>query len=187
MVTADDNELINKYLRGDKTSLDELIKKYMKPVYGFVYHYVGNPSESEDIIQEVFVRVWKNIKKFNKEKNFKTWIFTIAKNASIDYLRKKKLIVFSQFENEEGENMLTETLADPTPLPHEIFDKKNLSEIVMSAIRTLSVKNQTVLVLHYTEDFTFQEISDILNESVHTIKSRHRRAIIELKKLLLRE
>jgi RNA polymerase sigma-70 factor, ECF subfamily len=185
MLTDNDNELIKNYLRGDKKSFDLLIQKYTKPIYGFIYRQIGNSSESEDITQEVFIRVWRNIKKFKIEKNFKTWIFTIAKNASVDFLRKKKSFVFSQFENEEGENMLTETLADPAPLPQEIFDKKNLSETVETAIRALSPKYQSLLFLHYNEYFSFQEISEILHEPINTVKSRHRRAIIELKKHLI--
>ena len=69
-----------------------------------VYKNVGNQSEAEDITQEVFVKIWKNIKKFDQNRSFKPWIFQIAKNTSIDFLRKKKSIPFSKFENEEGGN-----------------------------------------------------------------------------------
>ena len=84
-----EEQLVRDYLKGDENSLEILIGQYLKPIYSFIYRYVGNASEAEDITQEVFVRVWKNLKKFDQNKKFKTWIFGIAKNASIDWLRKK--------------------------------------------------------------------------------------------------
>ena len=91
----EDKILIQQYLKGDEKSLEILIARYLKPIYSFVYKNVGNPSEAEDITQEVFIKIWKNIKKFDQNKNFKPWIFQIAKNTSIDFLRKKKSIPFS--------------------------------------------------------------------------------------------
>jgi len=116
-----DYQLINNYLKGDEESLEILIQRYLKPIYSFVYRYIGNAHETEDITQEVFVRMWRNLRKFDQQKSFKTWIFAIAKNASLDFLKKKKAIPFSRFENEQGKNMLTETLADSSPLPDELF------------------------------------------------------------------
>jgi len=98
-----DKKIIENYLKGDEKYLEILIQKYLKPIYGFVFKYVGNADEAEDITQAVFIKVWKNIKKYDKNKSFKTWIFSIAKNTCIDYLRKKKAIPLSNFENEKGE------------------------------------------------------------------------------------
>ena len=91
----EDKKLIQQYLKGDSKSLDFLIAKYLKMIYSFVYKNVGSQSDAEDITQEVFVKVWKNLKKFDQKKSFKPWIFQIAKNTSIDFLRKRKTIPFS--------------------------------------------------------------------------------------------
>ena len=95
MKQLSDEHLVSKYLSGEKEALEILIRRYLKPVYGFVYKYTGGVSETEDISQDVFIKVWKNLKKFDQVKNFKTWLFTIAKNTTLDFLRKKKMIPFS--------------------------------------------------------------------------------------------
>jgi RNA polymerase sigma-70 factor (ECF subfamily) len=145
---------------------------------------VGSPTDAEDITQEVFVKVWKNLKRFDPSKNFKTWIFTIAKNTALDYFKKKKTINFSVFENEAGENLLWETLVDPKPLSDEILMQANLTETMNMVIKHLTKKYQIVLFLYYYKNFTFKEISITLGESVNTVKSRHRRALLLLKKIL---
>ena len=184
MENSSDKQLIIDYLSGNEKSLEVLIKRYLKPIYSFAYRYVGNDQEAEDITQEVFVRVWRNLKKFDQNKKFKTWIFSIAKNTSIDWLRKKKAIPFSNFENEKGENWLIKTIADPCPLPDEIFEQTGIAKILNSAMNQLSPKYRMVLFLRYNDHFTFREIAESLNEPISTIKSRHRRALILLKKLL---
>jgi len=149
-------------------SFEVLVKKYLKPIYSFVYRYVGNSQDAEDITQETFVKVWKNLKKFNPQKSFKTWIFSIAKNSAIDFLRKKKTIPFS--------DEIIDTFADPAPFIPEL----SLSTI----LEKIPSEYRMILFLHYNDHFTFREIAEVLEESINTIKSRHRRGLIMLKKIL---
>jgi len=179
-----DQKLIADYLGGDEKSLEILIHRYLKPIYSFVYRYVGNEQEAEDITQEIFVKAWRNLKKFNQNKSFKTWIFTIAKNTSIDFLKKKKAIPFSQFENEKGENKFIERLTNPSSLFNELLERVGIEEVLNAAINQLAPKYCTVLFLHYNDHFTFREIAEVLREPLNTIKSRHRRSIAILRKLL---
>ena len=184
MSMASDQQLIMNYLAGDEKSLEILIHSYLKPIYNFVYRYVSSEQEAEDITQEVFVRAWRNLKKFDQKKKFKTWIFSIAKNASIDSLKKKKAIPFSEFENEKGKNILIEQLASLAPLPDKLFEQASIGKIVNTAMNHLTPKYRMVLFLRYNDHFTFREIAEALREPLDTIKSRHRRSIILLKKLL---
>jgi len=184
MTANSEAQLIANYLAGDEKSLEVLIESYLKPIYSFIYRYIGNEQEAEDITQEVFVKVWRNLKKFNRQKSFKSWIFSIAKNTSIDWLKKKKDIPFSNFENEEGENVLIETLTDPAPLPDKIIEQSGIVETLNTAINQLIPKYHMVLLLRYNNHFTFREIAEVLGGSLNTVKSRHRRALILLKKLL---
>lgn len=179
-----DQELISICLNGDSESLEILIRSYLKPIYSFVYRYVGNSQDAEDITQEVFVKVWRNLKKFDQNKSFKTWVFAIAKNTAIDFLKKKKTIPFSEFENEEGGNLITDTLADPSPLPQELLEKASMAQMLNLAMEKLSPKYRMVLFLRYNDHFNFREIAESLGEPLNTIKSRHRRALVILKKLL---
>jgi len=179
-----DEQIISKYLAGDEKSLEILIGRHIKPIYSFVYRYVGNIQEAEDITQEVFVKMWRNLKGFNQNKIFKTWIFAIAKNASIDYLKKKKNIAFSGFKDKEG-NSLIENIADPISLPDKIFRRMEIGRILDIATSELSPKYRAVLFLRYNDHFTFKEISEILELPIHTVKSQHRRALIRLRELIL--
>ena len=184
MDMSSDEQLIANYFAGDEKSLEVLILRYLKSIYNFVYRYVNDEHEAEDITQEVFLKMWRNLKKFKKGKNFKTWLFTIAKNTAIDFLKKKKIIPFSEFEKEDGENKFIETLVDPAPSLDEIFEKTEIDEKIYNAINQLPLKYQIVLFLYYNDQLTFQEIAEILGESINTVKSRHRRALFILKKIL---
>jgi RNA polymerase sigma-70 factor (ECF subfamily) len=180
MTNKDDAQLVSQYFKGDEKSLEILIKKYLRPIYGFVYKYIGNVHEAEDITQDVFVKVWRNLKKlalhriysgagFNPKKGiFKTWIFSIAKNTCIDWLRKKKTTPFSELEK-EGEI-------------DKFFEHVGISQLLQSTTEKLLPKYQTLLSLYYNDNLNFREIAERSGEPLNTIKSRHRRALIILRK-----
>lgn len=179
-----DAQLISECLNGDENSLRYLIDRHLKAVYNFVYRLVGNKQDSEDVVQESFLKVWKNLKKYKKNLNFKTWLFKIARNAAIDFLRKKKDVALSVFENDDDSNFLIDNLVDPEPLPDELIDLAERKKILDNALSLISPLYKEVLLLHYVNCLTFDEIGKILGKSINTVKSRHRRALIVLKELL---
>jgi RNA polymerase sigma-70 factor (ECF subfamily) len=187
MPDKEDNDLIRECLSGDEQSLELLLKKYLAPVYSFVFRYVGNPDDAKDIVQETWIKVWKHLKKFDTRKNFKPWIFSIAKNTALDVLKKKKTVSFSAFENEQGENVLENTIADPAPLPQEILERKDIADMLERSLSKLSPKNRAVVHLYHNENLTFQEIADVVGEPLNTVKSRYRRALLLLREILLKE
>lgn len=173
-----DKKLISQYLKGNEKSFEILVKKYLKPIYSFVYKNVGSQPDAEDITQQVFVKVWKNLNKFDQKKDFKPWIFQIAKNASIDFLRKKKTIPFSRFENEKGKNPLLETTESPSVNLIDVFNNKRM---LAAAMQHLSKKEQKTIMLRHNYGMSFKEISLAFEESINTVKSRYRRTIASLK------
>src|SRR4030042_2524620 len=170
-MNKNDAQLVSHYLKGDEKSLEILIKNYLRPIYAFAYRYVSNFQDAEDITQEIFIKVWRNLKKFDKDKSFKTWIFSIAKNACIDFLRKKKTIPLAELENEIGKN-------------DKFIELMDMVQLLQSASEKLLPKYQTVLSLRYNDNLNFREIAEKLKEQLHTVKSRHRRALAMLKNLL---
>ncbi len=192
LLNQSDNQLISDYLKGETASLEILVKKYLKPIYGFIYRYAGSAQDAQDITQEVFVKMWKNLKKFDRQRSFKTWIFSIAKNTAIDFIRKsqsasggKKVLPFSALENDEDDNFFADALVDPAPLPDELFERKDIAQALSFILEKLTPKYRLVLLLRYNDHFTFREISEALGEPLNTVKSRHRRGLIFLRKLLV--
>jgi RNA polymerase sigma-70 factor (ECF subfamily) len=164
--------------------IELILKQYLKPVYNFAFRIVRDRSEAEDITQEVFVKIWKNIKKFDPDQNFKTWLFTIARNTTFDWLRKRKDISFSQMGDDEKK--FEETLSSIEPLPDEIFIKKELAKELEEVLSKIRPDFREIILLHYTEDLTFEEISKIVNKPLNTVKSHHLRGLSSLRKMLLK-
>ena len=123
-LNIDDNKLIESYFNGDEQSFSILVKKYLDSVYSFAYIYVKDGSIAEDITSDVFLKVFKNIKKFDKNKKFKTWIFEITKNTALDYIKKKKDINFSSIELDNNKEDCFENLIEDEIL--DSFDIVNL-------------------------------------------------------------
>ncbi len=184
-LNIDDNKLIESYFNGDEQSFSILVKKYLDSVYSFAYIYVKDGSIAEDITSDVFLKVFKNIKKFDKNKKFKTWIFEITKNTALDYIKKKKDINFSSIELDNNkEDCFENLIEDESKLQDEIFDIKNDASIVKKEIDKLPLKYREIINLYYISELNFREISEFLNESIDTVKSKYRRALISLKKSL---
>jgi RNA polymerase sigma-70 factor, ECF subfamily len=179
----DDKKLIAKFLDGDESAFEELLSKYLKPVYNFLYQLTSDKSALDDLTQETFIKVWKNIRKFDKDRNFKTWIFTIAKNTAYDYFKKKKTIPFSNFVDEEGNNKL-ENIADENIFPDELLIRNDSAKLIEEKLRELPEHYRLILTLHYKEDFSLSEIAEILKIPYNTVKSQHQRGLIKLRKLL---
>ncbi len=176
-----DEQLIVEYRAGNEAVFTVLLDRYMKPVYGFVMQMVRENEGAEDIVQETFIKAWKHLDRFDQNKSFKTWIFAIAKNTTFDWFKKKKTLPFAFFQNEEGESIL-ENISDESIHPEEILDRETTARELKEKCMMLSPAYQTLLHLHYTLDFSLHEISQILDTSYNTIKSRHKRALESLRK-----
>jgi len=183
MSVNSDEQLVVSYLIGDEKALEILIKRYLKLIYSFAFRFVSSSQEAEDIAQEVFIKMWRNLKKFDKNKKFKNWIFSIAKNTCLDAMKKKKTIPFSEFENENRKNILIETLADRDLLPDELCERTDTINELNLAVAKLPSEYRLIEQMHCMEELTFKEISHILNKPLNTLKSQHRRALIRLKKI----
>ena len=179
-----DAELIQATIDGDTSAFSVLVGRYSRDVYGFVFFMAKNVSDAEDITQETFVKVWKNLKKFKPEQRFKSWLLAIARNTTIDYIRKRRNAVFSDFDDEEGSNAIVETLADEGRLADEIAELAESAEQTTKAVNKLPDIYRSVLALRYEGGLSFEEISKILKKPVNTVKSQHRRALIALRKVI---
>ena len=180
MPVQSDERMVMAYLAGDQEAFSFLVDRHMKHLYNFVLQLVSDRNAAEDIVQETFVKAWKHLSRFDQSKSFKTWIFAIAKNTAYDHLKRKKTLPFSLFENEEGENVLENTPAE-NDHPEDILDREATKVELEAKLAALTPLYRTILKLHYQEDLSLHEISEILGEPYNTVKSRHQRALKNLK------
>jgi len=184
-----DEEIVTLYKNGNLNVLKIIISRYISSLYNFTAR-LTNRNDAGDIVQDAFIKAWKNIHHYDPQKaSFKTWIFTIAKNTATDFLRKKRNLLFSDMptwgdESGKDENSFAENIPSEDLLPDAALQKLQDSQFLNKTLEKLRLDYQEVLILHYQEEMTFEEIGEILNKSLNTVKSQHRRAIIELRKML---
>jgi RNA polymerase sigma-70 factor (ECF subfamily) len=183
-----DIELVEKSLLSDTKAFGVIVKRYSSMIYKFVWLYLKDQDDSTDITQETFIRVWKNLHKFDTKKSFKMWIFAIAKNASLDLIKKKKSLNFSAIseDDEELSSFFHNFVESSDPL-NENIDREIIKSGLYKAMEKISPIYKTVIFLRYVNNLKFVEIAKELNESIDTIKSRHRRGLFALKKVISNE
>ncbi len=180
-----DVQLVQEILLDTQGSFEELVTRYTKPLYNFTLRLTGSIQTAEDLVQETFIKVWKNLAKYDQKQSFRGWIFTIARNTTTDYMRKKKTIPFSVLSKDD-EHLFEETLSDDTELPHESLAYLEDVALLEKILATLPIEYQMVFLLHYQEGLTFEEIGEVVDKPPNTVKSWHRRALITLRNNLTR-
>jgi RNA polymerase sigma-70 factor (ECF subfamily) len=180
--------LIKKCKKGNIDAFQELIEKYQKTVYNIAFRMLKNPEDAMDISQEALIKVYKSIKSFDFKSSFSTWLYKIVVNTCIDFLRKKKSKVYSidnPIKTDDGE--IKREISDSTNAPETLLDKKITKELVYNAINKLDDSHRTVIILRDIQGFSYQEISEILDCSLGTVKSRINRARNSLKEIILKD
>jgi RNA polymerase sigma-70 factor (ECF subfamily) len=175
----DDTALVNAYLAGETRSFDALVDRYQARLLNFVYRIVGDRERAEDLVQEVFVRVYRHLGRFDRSKKFSTWIYTIASNLAKNELRNRSrnpLVLFTSMTNgwEDEERPLE--FEDPTSRPDDLFRKRHVRELVDSSVAKLPSHHREVFVLREIEGRSYEEIAEITHCNLGTVKSRLNRA-----------
>jgi RNA polymerase sigma-70 factor (ECF subfamily) len=187
MENLTDSQLVTLYMDGNTKAFDGLILRYGKSQFRFAFAILKNQEDAHDCVQESFIKAWKNIKKFDESKSFKTWIFTITKRTALDILRKKRSISFSSMDDNENDITFAESIPDEQLLPDKVFEQSEGVEIIGKILDTLTLENKTIILLHHAEEMTFEEIAEILEKPMNTVKSQYRRSLIQLRKELMHQ
>jgi RNA polymerase sigma-70 factor (ECF subfamily) len=177
-----DRDLFKRYKEGDEDALGVLVSRYAPPVYGFVLRLLRNADDARDVTQEAFIKAWKHRGRYDPSQEFRAWVFGIARHAALDVLRKRRSYSFADLE-EEGEDSFADSVADPSPLPDELYESSRMMDALEYALGELPMSARTVILLKQ-EGLTFEEIGSTLGESVNTVKSRYRRGLITLRDIL---
>lgn len=179
------NKRIKEVLKGDQNAFAEIVELFQDKLYRICYRMLGNQHEAEDIAQEAFVRAFINIHTFDTNRKFSTWLYRIGTNLCIDRIRKKKPDYYLDAEvaGTEGLNMYSQ-IASKDELPEQEVLKMEMQDRVQYEISRLPDKYRAVIVLKYMEDLPLQEISEILEMPLGTVKTRIHRGREALRKQL---
>lgn len=180
-----DQTLIKKALAGDQNAYRSLLERHKRTIFHIIYRIVHNRAEADDLVQETFMKAFTSLSSYRSEFKFTTWLYKIAANCSIDYLRKKKLEAFSLNQKlEVGESEIEIEVPDWSSNPEIELASKQKSIIIEEAIESLPKKYQEVIMYRHKQDKSYEEISQILMVPVGTVKARIFRARELLKKKL---
>ena len=163
---------------------EEIISLYERKVFSTIYYMVKNENEIEDIAQEVFVKIYKNLKNFKEKSSLYTWIYRITINVCFDEIKKRKNVIYldEKIETEDGE--IDRALKDKSKSPSEIVEENDLKNRLEKCIKKLPEDQRIMIVLRDIKGFTYMEIAEMLKLNLGTVKSKISRARTALKEIL---
>ena len=164
--------------QGDEGAFAKLMERYKKPVYHMILKMVRNVDDAEDLTIEAFAKAFKNLKRFKKDYTFSTWLFRIATNNAIDFIRKKKLETYSlntSFTDESGDSVNID-VEDRNLTPDEETIKTQKIELVRMFVTKLPAKYQRLVRLRYFDELSYEEIAQEIEAPLGTVKAQLHRA-----------
>jgi len=177
-------ELIQGAIDGDRKAQTELVRLYERRLFGHIYRMVGNQEDTRDILQETMVRALTNLNQYNPANSFTGWIYKIATNRSLDFLRRRKLE--TRTFAYEGEIRMEDISNGRTA--HDAMVAQALDwELVEGCLEQMDPKYKAVLFLRYKDGLAYKEIADALSIPMGTVKVLLHRGRLELKKLVRKE
>ncbi|HPF50382.1 MAG TPA: sigma-70 family RNA polymerase sigma factor [Draconibacterium sp.] len=182
-----DTEIINQLKQGNEAAFRKLVENYQKLVVNTCYGMVHNREDAEDIAQDVFVEVYRNVEHFRADARLSTWLYRIAVNRSLNHIRdNKKHKWFQSFENEvEAKNrQLMQVESSKSDQPEYEMENKQRAIILHEAINSLTENQKVAFTLNKYEELSYQEISEVMDMSVSSVESLLFRAKKNLQKKL---
>ena len=182
-----DELLIRRAQHGDADAFEQLLLEHQKNVYNLCYRMAGNPDDAMDLSQETFLRAWRCLDQYQFASAFSTWLYRLCSNICIDFLRRRRRqqTVPLTFEDADGEEQ-TYAVPDAQPLPEEQVELKLTRETLAAAMAQLLPEHRAVLQLRVVNEMSYEQIADVLDIQIGTVKSRLSRARNQLKKILER-
>jgi RNA polymerase sigma-70 factor (ECF subfamily) len=184
-----DQEVVRHAVIGREAAYRELIRRYQRPVYSLIFRMVRNRELAEDLAQDTFVKVLNAIESYRPEYKFSSWIFKIANNAAIDHLRRRSLDTLSldgspHAENSEAIEATTLQVSDTAESPLDEVANRELGTSIEAAIASLRPEYRSCILLRHVEGRSYEEIAEILELPLGTVKTYIHRARNELRILL---
>jgi RNA polymerase sigma-70 factor (ECF subfamily) len=186
---VDDKELVTRALEGDESAFRELLERFRRPVFSLVYRMIGDREQAEDLAQESFVKAFNNLDSYNPHYRFSSWLFKIANNHAIDHLRRARLATVSihgspHAANAEREEETRIVLESQDESPEQEMLALELGSEIEEAIAQLRSDYRTAVILRHIENRPYEEIAEIMEVPIGTVKTFLHRARAELREAL---
>jgi RNA polymerase sigma-70 factor (ECF subfamily) len=190
-LSAEEAVFVARLQANEDAAYDELVRSYSASIFHVAYRMLGETAEASDAVQDIFLKVFRNIGGFKGEAALKTWIFRIAFSEILNRLRwwkrRHRFATMSLDDSTNGNGANPgQIVASPGPTPEQILQSKEQETAIQQALERLSKDHRSIIVLRDIEGFSYNEIADVLGISVGTVKSRLARARSDLKKSLMR-
>ena len=187
-MTQTERELVSRARTGDTAAFEQLMLDSQDRVYTLCLRMTGNREDALDLAQETFLNAWRGLSSFQGNSSFSTWVYRLASNACIDFLRKRKRRQQGESPHslDDEEAPLPEP-ADPRGSPEEELERRELRRAVERGLQALPDHHRQVLVMRELSGMSYQEIGAVLDLDLGTVKSRIARARLALKKFLVQE
>jgi len=183
-VLAGENKLVERCLEGDDSAWEALVNSYGRRIYNLSYRYTNRRDESEDLTQEILIRVYQNLKSYRSESgSFQNWILRVARNLIIDHYRQVRRYPQTG-GSEELEAMNIKD--DKIPNPHRRVEQAEASRFLKDGLQSLAPELKEAIILRDLEGMAYNDMADLLNVPEGTVKSRINRGRLELAKLLVK-
>ncbi|MFQ5632905.1 MAG: RNA polymerase sigma factor [bacterium] len=175
---GNEQSFIERASQGDTEAFHKLFEHYKLPVFHFITRMVGRPEDAEDITQEVFVRIYQRLPSLREPKAFSSWLFTTARNESINYLRKKNRRQASSLEAMQENTVLAQPINQNSEKhnPEQIATEGEMASVVQNALSAIPEINRSAFVLGVLEGYSYKEVAEMLECSVNNVKLRVFRA-----------
>jgi RNA polymerase sigma-70 factor, ECF subfamily len=177
--TLDDSAVVGAFLEGEERAFQELVERYQTRLLNFVYRTIGDRERAEDLVQEVFIRVYRHLHRFDRTKKFSTWIYTIASNLAKNELRNRSrnpLVLFQAIRQVWQDDDRPLQFEDTSARPDDLFRRRHLRSLIEEAVAKLPEHHRQVFVLRELEGKSYEEIAEITDCNLGTVKSRLNRA-----------
>ncbi len=170
-----DLEIVRRVQAGDVAAFDRIVERYRERVFGILYNLTSNREDAADLTQEAFIKAFQSIHRFSGQASFFTWLYRIAVNSTLSHLRKARIRSFFSLERIDSEEPvakeIVDALTDTTGVERDTYVRE-LQEKLNDALQKLSIKHRTVVTLFEIDGLSHQEIADVMDCSVGTVRSR---------------
>jgi len=168
----EDQVLINKILEGSRSAFEELMKKYNKKIYGFIYRIVRKEDIASELTQDFFIKMFRVLNKYNFEFKFSTWAYRICYNMVIDYVRKNRMQIDSLDDTSVSQKQMVESNNYVKEDGFEFLAKQETNQMIWQVVDSIPIKYKELILLRYLQGFKYEEIAEVTDLPVGTVKNR---------------